>query len=115
MPKPPKALNPAQSLSAYFGFELRKHREEAGPSQPELAERLHWARSAVGNLETAFRSPTQAHARDLDAHFRTDRFGLLYSLIMKEELPDFFRPFALKEPQATDIRAFEPLLVPGLL
>lgn len=115
MAKPPKALQPDQSLSAYFGFELRKHRDEAGLSQPELADRLHWAKSAVGNLETAFRSPTQDHARDLDGFFATDRFGWLYGLMIQEQLPDFFRPFAAKEPEATDIRAFEPLLVPGLL
>jgi transcriptional regulator with XRE-family HTH domain len=115
MAKPPKVLKPDQSLSAYFGFELRKHRDEAGLSQPELADRLHWAKSAVGNLETAFRSPTQDHARDLDGFFSTDRFGWLYGLIIREQLPDFFRPFAAKEPEATDIRAFEPMLVPGLL
>jgi transcriptional regulator with XRE-family HTH domain len=115
MAKPPKVLKPDQSLSAYFGFELRKHRDEAGLSQPELADRLHWAKSAVGNLETAFRSPTQDHARDLDGFFSTDRFGWLYGLMIREQLPDFFRPFAAKEPEATDIRAFEPLLVPGLL
>jgi transcriptional regulator with XRE-family HTH domain len=115
MAKPPKALQPDQSLSAYFGFELRKHRDAAGLSQPELADRLHWAKSAVGNLETAFRSPTQDHARDLDGFFATDRFGWLYGLIIREQLPDFFRPFAAKESEATDIRAFEPLLVPGLL
>jgi transcriptional regulator with XRE-family HTH domain len=93
MAKPPKVLKPDQSLSAYFGFELRKHRDDAGLSQPELADRLHWAKSAVGNLETAFRSPTQDHARDLDGFFSTDRFGWLYGLMIREQLPDFFRPF----------------------
>ncbi|GAB3986074.1 helix-turn-helix transcriptional regulator [Actinoallomurus acanthiterrae] len=115
MPKPPKALTPDQSLTAYFGFEVRKHREYAKLSQAELADRLHWAKSAVGNLETAFRSPTCDHAKDLDAFFTTDRFGWLHGLITREELPDFFRPFARREPDASDIRMYEPLLIPGLL
>ena len=115
MPKPPKALTPDQSLTSYFGFEVRKHREYVKLSQAELADRLHWAKSAVGNLETAFRSPTSDHAKDLDAFFATDRFGWLHGLIVREELPDFFRPFARREPDATHIRTFEPLLIPGLL
>lgn len=115
MPKPPKALTPDQSLTAYFGFEVRKHREYVKLSQAELADRLHWAKSAVGNLETAFRSPTSDHAKDLDTFFATDRFGWLHGLIVREELPDFFRPFAVREPEATHIRMFEPLLIPGLL
>lgn len=115
MAKPPKALTPDQSLTAYFGYELRKHREAAKLSQAELADRLHWARSTVGNLETAFRTPTSDHAKDLDRFFATDRFGWLYGLIIREELPDFFRPFARREPEASDIRMFEPLVVPGLL
>jgi transcriptional regulator with XRE-family HTH domain len=115
MPKPPKALTPDQSLTAYFGFEVRKHREYAKLSQAELADRLHWAKSAVGNLETAFRSPTSDHAKDLDAFFATDRFGWLHGLIVREELPDFFRPFARREPDAANIRMFEPLVIPGLL
>ncbi|MCO6006547.1 helix-turn-helix transcriptional regulator [Actinoallomurus purpureus] len=115
MPKPPKVLMPNQSLTAYFGFEVRKHREGAKLSQTELADRLHWAKSTVGNLETAFRSPTVDHATDLDRFFTTDRFGWLHGLIVREELPDFFRPFARREPNATNIRMFEPLVIPGLL
>ncbi|MCO5972025.1 helix-turn-helix domain-containing protein [Actinoallomurus soli] len=115
MPKPPKALTPDQSLAAYFGFEVRKHREGASLSQAELADHLHWAKSTVGNLETAFRSPTVDHAKDLDRFFTTDRFGWLHGLIVREELPDFFRPFARREPDATHIRMFEPLVIPGLL
>ncbi|MCO5992578.1 helix-turn-helix domain-containing protein [Actinoallomurus rhizosphaericola] len=94
---------------------MRKHREGASLSQAELADQLHWAKSTVGNLETAFRSPTVDHAKDLDRFFTTDRFGWLHGLIVREELPDFFRPFARREPDATHIRAFEPSLVPGLL
>lgn len=115
MAKPPKILQPDQSLIAYFGYELRKHREERGLSQPGLAEQLHWAKSTVSHLETAARCPTEEHARDLDLFFGTDRFGWLYRLIMKNELPDFFRPFAAREPDASDIRAFQPLVIPGLL
>jgi transcriptional regulator with XRE-family HTH domain len=113
--KPPKPLNPTASLRAYFGYEVRRHREAAGWSQEELAEALGYSRQLVGFLESADRVVQEDHAQALSRVFKTDRFLILYGLLLREELPDFFRPFAGKEPDAADIRGFEPLIVPGLL
>jgi transcriptional regulator with XRE-family HTH domain len=113
--KPPKPLNPTASLRAYFGYEVRRYREAAGWLQEQLAEALGYSRQLVGFLESADRVVQEDHAQALSRVFKTDQFLILYGLLLRDELPDFFRPFAAKEPDASDIRGFEPLIVPGLL
>jgi transcriptional regulator with XRE-family HTH domain len=114
MGKQPKGLTPDHSLTDYFGWELRRHREERGLTQEELAEEILWARPTVTMLETASRGPTETHAKDLDKFFLTDRFGWLYGLIRRERFPAFFRGYVEREPEAVDIRTHEPLIMPGL-
>ena len=53
----PRELDPASSVLAYFGAELRRLRAGAGISQEDLAQRISYSASLVGMIETARRAP----------------------------------------------------------
>ena len=51
----PRDLDPASSVLAYFGAELRRLRTAADISQEDLAQRISYSASLVGMIETARR------------------------------------------------------------
>jgi transcriptional regulator with XRE-family HTH domain len=99
-----------------FGNQLRKMREQRGWSRDELGDKIGHTGSTIANIETAYRAPTAEQARALDL-----AFGLPATFEDLEErlhgLPFSagFRPFAPYEAEATVLKLYEPLLVPGLL
>jgi transcriptional regulator with XRE-family HTH domain len=112
----PRDLDPAASVLAYFGAELRRLRAAAGISQEDLAQRISYSASLVGMIETARRAPARDFAERCDGVLSTGgTLARLWPLVSQESLPRWFRPFAEIEREATSIRTWEPLIVPGLL
>lgn len=111
-----RELDPASSVLAYFGAELRRLRVAAGISQEDLAQRIAYSASLVGMIETARRAPARDFALRCDGVLETGgTLARLWPLVSQEALPRWFRPFAEIEREATSIRTWEPLIVPGLL
>ncbi|MFF0306151.1 Scr1 family TA system antitoxin-like transcriptional regulator [Streptosporangium sp. NPDC004379] len=114
----PKDLDPTKSPVAFFGYELRRYRQEAGLTQDNLARRAGFALTTVSMAETGCRPPTEEFARRCD-----QALGVGGALIRIKEmidnvsaqLPAWFRPWAEIEQAAESLRTWQPLLVPGLL
>jgi transcriptional regulator with XRE-family HTH domain len=109
-------LDPSSSVVAFFGAELRRLRSAAGMSQEDLGQRVSYSGSLVGMVETARRAPTRDFAERCDDALGTGgALARLWPLVSQEAMPRWFRPFAELEREATSIRSWEPLVVPGLL
>jgi transcriptional regulator with XRE-family HTH domain len=109
-------LDPASSVLAFFGAELRRLRTKAGLSQEELGQHISYSGSLVGMVETARRAPARDFAERCDEALATGgALARLWPLVSQEALPRWFRPFAEIERAATSIRSWEPLVIPGLL
>jgi transcriptional regulator with XRE-family HTH domain len=57
-------LEPASSVLAFFGAELRRLRSAAELSQEDLGQRVSYSGSLVGMVETARRAPTLLQTED---------------------------------------------------
>ncbi|MBG0816171.1 helix-turn-helix transcriptional regulator [Planomonospora sp. ID82291] len=117
MPRP-RPLDPSTSPTALFGYELRRHRQEAGLSQAKLAGRAGYALGTISMAETGRRPPTEDFARRCDEVLGAD--GALIRIKemidnLASRLPAWFRPWVEIEQAAESLRTWEPLIVPGLL
>jgi transcriptional regulator with XRE-family HTH domain len=104
------------SALALFSAELRQARMRAGLTQDQLAEQIAYSPSLVGHVETGSRAPSLDFAVRADEALGTG--GLLARLqpfVRSEAYPAWFRDWVEIEREATSLRWFEPLLVPGLL
>jgi transcriptional regulator with XRE-family HTH domain len=109
-------LDPGASPLDYYGFELRRLREAAGLTQRQLGDILNYTGSLVGQIETARKVPTPEFSERLDAALGTGGlFSRLVQLVLRSQLPAWFRQVAELQARATEIYAFETLMVPGLL
>ncbi|MGC9408220.1 helix-turn-helix domain-containing protein [Streptomyces sp. DZ1-3] len=112
----PKDLDPSTSPRALLGAELRHAREKAGLSQEELGGRLFVSGSFIGQLESGTRRMQPEYARLLDDALGTeDFFRSNCAASAKSKHPQHFAEAAEAEAQATAIRQYAPLLIPGLL
>jgi transcriptional regulator with XRE-family HTH domain len=105
-----------------FGAELRYYRERAGLSQTELAALVNVSHDVISKIETGDRPPAKDFPERLDAVPQLDTNGALARLwknlrkgLRHRAMPGWFRPWAHIEAEATVLRSYEPLLVPGLL
>jgi transcriptional regulator with XRE-family HTH domain len=105
-----------------FGAELRYYRERAGLSQTELAALVNVSHDVISKIETGDRPPAKDFPERLDAVPQLDTNGALTRLwknlrkgLRHRAMPGWFRPWAHIEAEATVLRSYEPLLVPGLL
>jgi transcriptional regulator with XRE-family HTH domain len=113
-----KDLDPAESMWALFGYELRELRKAAGLTQEALGEKLHSSGGFVGQIETAERRPKPDYVADLDRILGAR--GRLIRLAHHAQLaslaqPSWFVGYANAESKAQRIRTFEPQVIPGLL
>ncbi|MFF9808956.1 Scr1 family TA system antitoxin-like transcriptional regulator [Streptomyces coeruleorubidus] len=109
-------LDPSSSPRALLGAELRHAREKAGLSQEELGQRLFVSGSFIGQLEAGTRRMQREYARLLDEVLGTqDFFQRNCGAAAKSKYPEHFAEAAEAEEQATAIREYAPLLIPGLL
>lgn len=112
----PKDLDPSSSPRALLGAELRHAREKAGLSQEELGQRLFVSGSFVGQLEAGTRRMQPDVARLLDEVLGTeDFFQRNCGAAARSRYPDHFAEAAEAEAEATAIKQYATLLVPGLL
>ncbi|MER5943102.1 helix-turn-helix transcriptional regulator [Streptomyces sp. NPDC001928] len=112
----PKDLDPSSSPRALLGAELRHAREKAGLSQEKLGQLLFASGSFVGQLEAGTRRIQAEYARVLDEALEAgDFFQRNCSAAARSKYPEHFAEAAEAEAQATAIRQYAPLLIPGLL
>jgi len=112
----PKDLDPSSSPRALLGAELRHAREKAGLSQEELGQRLFVSGSFVGQLEAGTRRMQPDVARQLDEVLgMEDFFQRNCGAAAKSKYPEHFAEAAEAEAEATEIREYVQLLIPGLL
>ncbi|MBC2905304.1 helix-turn-helix domain-containing protein [Streptomyces cupreus] len=111
-----RELDPSASPLDYFGYELRRKREEAGLTQKELGDILFCTGSLIGQIETTLKVPTREFAERADAALMTDgMFSRLIGLVLRSQLPSWFQPYAEMEATATYISTYQCQLVYGLL
>jgi transcriptional regulator with XRE-family HTH domain len=104
---------------AFFGAELRRARAAAGMTQEQLGRELSFSGDMVGKIETSERAPTPDFAARCDGVFPHlgGLFGRLLELARRWEgpHPQWFRDYLKAEQEATSLRWWEPVLIPGLL
>ncbi|PIM70693.1 transcriptional regulator [Streptomyces sp. JV178] len=111
-----RRLDPSASPLDYFGSELRRRREEAGLTQGDLGSAIFCTGSLLGQIETGNKVPTREFAERLDAALMTDGlFSRLVGLVLRNQLPSWFQPFAEMEAKATYISTYQAQVVYGLL
>ncbi|MBR8642304.1 helix-turn-helix transcriptional regulator [Streptomyces tuirus] len=109
-------LDPSSSPRALLGAELRHAREKAGLSQEELGQRLFVSGSFIGQLEAGTRRMQREYARLLDEVLGTgDFFQRHCGAAAKSKYREHFAEAADAETQATAIREYASMLIPGLL
>jgi transcriptional regulator with XRE-family HTH domain len=104
---------------AFFGAELRRARVAAGLSQDQLGLKLVFSGDTVGKVETSERAPTPDFAARCDTVF-PHLDGLFTRLLELARRwngphPQWFRSWLDAEREATSLRTWQPMLVPGLL
>ena len=108
--------DPDHSALALFADELRAARDKAGLTQDELAARVNYSTTLVAMVEGLKRVPQADFASRLDEALGTPgTFGRLQERLRVLPFTAPFRPFVAFEEMATALRAFEHVLVPGLL
>lgn len=109
-------INGDRSALAMFAAELRAARTRAGLSRDELAQQISYSGSLVGMIESMIRVPTLMFAQRLDEVFQTTgTFGRMQEHLRASPFPAWFRDWLEAEREATALRWWEPMLVPGLL
>lgn len=105
------------SPSAFLLGELRRARSAAGLSQEEFGKAINYSASLVSAVENGARPPTRDYLVAVDAAFSTGGLfeRLLDGLVSVDQAPVWLRDWVIFEREATLIRWFQPLLVPGLL
>lgn len=114
---PPSApVDPRSSMRAQLGCTLRAVRTLKGLSQQQLANELYVTRETIAAYESTRNRPDLELCKRLDAHFDTGEvFQGLWHHARREHLPEWFEEYVSHEAEATEIRTFEPLYIPGLL
>ncbi|WP_121830587.1 DUF5753 domain-containing protein [Streptomyces sp. S1] len=109
-------LDPSASPLDYYGWELRRRREEHRLTQQQLGDVIFCTGSLVGQIETARKLPTREFSERVDAALGTDgAFCRLVGLVLRSRLPAWFQPYADLEARATYISVFQAQVVYGLL
>lgn len=109
-------LDPGASPLDYYGFELRRYREAAGLTQRQLGDIINYTGSLVGQIETARKVPTPEFSERADAALGTGGLlSRLVELVLRNQLPSWFRQVAELQARAAEICCFESHMVPGLL
>jgi transcriptional regulator with XRE-family HTH domain len=109
-------LEPLRSLHDWVAFDLRRYRLEHGMSQADVGSILNVRRSAVHNYESGLRPLDIDHARKLDRAWKAGgHFERLVTHANKHHDSGWFDQFLRYERRAKSIRAYEALVVPGLL
>jgi len=110
-----------------LGAELKRCRESAGLTQEYVSRHFEWHSAKVTRIETARVAVTPRDVRDLLALYRVDDQEYCEALVALARLSrektwwtdyrDLMRPgnFVGLEAEASSMRTWEPILLPGLL
>ncbi len=119
MPQPPKRLTPSRGPMDLFGSEVRRYRQLAGLSLAQLADQIPFAASTIGDIELGKSTCDRVFAVECDrlldtrealAHLHDGPFDG-----RSARFPAWFEDWPEYEGQAETLRAYEPLVVYGLL
>ncbi|MFD9258755.1 helix-turn-helix transcriptional regulator [Streptomyces sp. NPDC059538] len=111
-----RELDPSASPLDYYGYELRRLREQAGLKQAQLGEIIFCTGSLIGQIETTKRVPTRDFSERVDAALGTGGvFSRLVGLVLRSVLPTWFQAYAEMEARATYLSTYQAQLVDGLL
>ncbi|WP_030341200.1 helix-turn-helix domain-containing protein [Streptomyces sp. NRRL S-1022] len=109
-------LDPGASPLDYYGFELRRCREAADLTQRQLGEIVNYTGSLIGQIETARKVPTLEFSERVDAALGTGGLlSRLVQLVLRSQLPAWFRETAELEARALEICTFQMGMVHGLV
>ncbi|NXY97161.1 helix-turn-helix transcriptional regulator [Streptomyces sp. BR123] len=111
-----RELDPSASPLDFYGYELRRWREEAKLSQNDLGGIVFCTGALIGMVETTRRVPTREFSERIDAALGTGgSFSRLVGLVLRSQLPTWFQAYAEMEARASYIYSFQAQLVDGLL
>lgn len=114
--KPATATVSGLTALAYWGDELRFHREQAGLTQEGLGRAVHMSPSMIAVVETGRRAPRVEFIRACDQALSTNgALARLWKRIIKHSYLEWFLPFVEVESEALEMLEYEPQAVPGLL
>ncbi|MFF8355169.1 Scr1 family TA system antitoxin-like transcriptional regulator [Streptomyces chartreusis] len=112
----PKDLDPSSSPRALLGAELRHVRERKGLSQEALGLKLFVSGTFIGQLESDTRRLRPDLAPMLDEVLGTNGFFQRNCQASnKSKHPEHFAEAVEAEAEASVIRQYTPMLIPGLL
>jgi transcriptional regulator with XRE-family HTH domain len=113
---------PKGTPRAVFGAMLRHYRVRAGLTQEQVGALAHVSGKLISAYEKGWRVPTRPTTAEIDMVPDLNTHGALIELwdqfedgMKYQAYPDWFQDWPEKEANATTLRWFEPLLVPGLL
>ncbi|WP_165966457.1 Scr1 family TA system antitoxin-like transcriptional regulator [Actinomadura sp. 7K507] len=119
MPQPPKRLTPSRGPLDLFGSEVRRYRQMTGLSLAQLADQIPFAASTIGDIERGESGCDRVFAEECDRVLDTrDALAHLHDGLFdgrSAAFPEFFAGWPDYETQAETLRAYQPLVVDGLL
>ncbi|MFC3998797.1 helix-turn-helix domain-containing protein [Nocardiopsis sediminis] len=100
-----------------FGRELRRLRELAGMTQRQLAGKVGLSHGMIGAIERSTRRPQADQSDAFDTVLETGGVPrrLWQQLAEQRHVPEWFRDVLVLELHASEIREYEPGVIPGLL
>lgn len=111
-------LDPGSSPAAFLGAELRRARVVASMSQEQFSRSLGFDRTVITKAETGERPPSPEMAAAIDEALpHLDGLFSRLTLLARRangRYPEWFREWVDAEQQATALRTWQPILVPGL-
>lgn len=109
-------LDPRESMKAQLAHALRALRTLRGQSQDQLAKELYATRETIAAYETGRNRPDEKFCQRLDEYFGTaELFQGIWYHAQREHLREWLEAYLGHESEASEIRTFEPLYIPGLL
>jgi len=112
-------IDPTQSAQANYAVQLKRHREAAALTQPQLGGHpsVMVSPKTISAVETLHRVPTLRLSSGLDTVFKTtDLFQSLYASYVRETgLPPDFLEYTELEAIASQIKIYSQYVLTGLL
>lgn len=119
MPQRPKRLTPSRGPLDLFGSEVRRYRQMARLSLAQLADQIPFAASTIGEIERGESSCDRVFAEQCDRILDTrDALAHLHDGLFDGRtavFPEHFAEWPDYEAQAEILRAYQPLVIDGLL
>jgi transcriptional regulator with XRE-family HTH domain len=114
LPKP--SPDPKSSMWAWLAHDLRFYRTQRGLSGDAVAKLINCARSSISRLENNEAKLDERQTAVLDERWQTGgRFGNLVWYARLGHDPNWFKQHLDIESEASVIKVYEALAVPGLL